>query len=178
MAGACFGLTPQDGGGARTRRRRRRLTNSLAQPPIHPLALSPSPCLQHRPGVCHHPRRGAARRQAHPHARPHRRARRPRRLVHQVGRRWRLAPAGTVAAAAAAAAAALAAAAAAARALGRSRAGPLLSCTVPFPTHAQSSFNACRFVQELEEVLAEACSKGCDAKIASGGGRMGVTMDR
>ena len=38
--------------------------------------------------------------------------------------------------------------------------------------------HACRFVGELEEVLAEACAKGCDAKIASGGGRMGVTMDR
>ena len=35
-----------------------------------------------------------------------------------------------------------------------------------------------RFIAELEEVLAEASAAGCDAKIASGGGRMGVTMDR
>ena len=33
-----------------------------------------------------------------------------------------------------------------------------------------------KFVAELEEVLAGL--QGCDAKIASGGGRMGVTMDR
>lgn len=36
-----------------------------------------------------------------------------------------------------------------------------------------------RFVSELEEVLAEVGKEhGCDAKIASGGGRMSVTMDR
>lgn len=35
-----------------------------------------------------------------------------------------------------------------------------------------------RFVQELEDVLAEVKAQGCDAAIASGGGRMGVTMDR
>lgn len=34
------------------------------------------------------------------------------------------------------------------------------------------------FTEELEGVLAEARAAGCDAKIASGGGRMGVTMDR
>ncbi len=32
-----------------------------------------------------------------------------------------------------------------------------------------------KFVEQLEKDLAEL---GCDAKIASGGGRMGVTMDR
>jgi 2,3-bisphosphoglycerate-independent phosphoglycerate mutase len=35
-----------------------------------------------------------------------------------------------------------------------------------------------KFVQQLEEVLKEVDAKGCDAKIASGGGRMYVTMDR
>lgn len=35
-----------------------------------------------------------------------------------------------------------------------------------------------QFVQQLEEVLKEVDAKGCDAKIASGGGRMYVTMDR
>jgi len=35
-----------------------------------------------------------------------------------------------------------------------------------------------KFISELEEVLKEATAAGCDAKIASGGGRMGVTMDR
>ena len=35
-----------------------------------------------------------------------------------------------------------------------------------------------KFVQELEGVLKEVDAKGCDAKIASGGGRMYVTMDR
>ena len=35
-----------------------------------------------------------------------------------------------------------------------------------------------RFIAELEAVLAEVSAAGCDAKIASGGGRMGVTMDR
>lgn len=34
------------------------------------------------------------------------------------------------------------------------------------------------FVEQLEKDLKEACAVGCDAKIASGGGRMGVTMDR
>lgn len=34
------------------------------------------------------------------------------------------------------------------------------------------------FVQELENVLSEVRNAGCDARIASGGGRMGVTMDR
>ena len=34
------------------------------------------------------------------------------------------------------------------------------------------------FVDELEKDLKAACAAGCDAKIASGGGRMGVTMDR
>jgi 2,3-bisphosphoglycerate-independent phosphoglycerate mutase len=34
------------------------------------------------------------------------------------------------------------------------------------------------FVDQLEKDLKEACAAGCDAKIASGGGRMGVTMDR
>lgn len=34
------------------------------------------------------------------------------------------------------------------------------------------------FVQQLEEVLKEVGESGCDAKIASGGGRMFVTMDR
>ena len=35
-----------------------------------------------------------------------------------------------------------------------------------------------RFISELEAVLAELAEAGCDGKIASGGGRMGVTMDR
>ena len=35
-----------------------------------------------------------------------------------------------------------------------------------------------QFVQQLEDVLKEVNAKGCDAKIASGGGRMYVTMDR
>lgn len=35
-----------------------------------------------------------------------------------------------------------------------------------------------KFVAELEGLLSEVSAKGCDAKIASGGGRMGVTMDR
>lgn len=35
-----------------------------------------------------------------------------------------------------------------------------------------------KFVTELEEVLKEVSEKDCDAKIASGGGRMFVTMDR
>jgi 2,3-bisphosphoglycerate-independent phosphoglycerate mutase len=35
-----------------------------------------------------------------------------------------------------------------------------------------------RFVEELEAVLAQLRDTGCDAKIASGGGRMKVTMDR
>ena len=35
-----------------------------------------------------------------------------------------------------------------------------------------------RFVEELEGVLEELRAKGCDAQIASGGGRMHVTMDR
>lgn len=35
-----------------------------------------------------------------------------------------------------------------------------------------------RFVAELEAVLKEVSDKGADAKIASGGGRMNVTMDR
>ncbi|PNW82060.1 hypothetical protein CHLRE_06g272050v5 [Chlamydomonas reinhardtii] len=35
-----------------------------------------------------------------------------------------------------------------------------------------------RFVEELEAVLAELRGKGCDIAIASGGGRMQVTMDR
>lgn len=35
-----------------------------------------------------------------------------------------------------------------------------------------------QFVQQLEEDLAKLAGKGCDAKIASGGGRMRVTMDR
>ena len=35
-----------------------------------------------------------------------------------------------------------------------------------------------RFVEELEVDLAAVSADGCDAKIASGGGRMGVTMDR
>lgn len=35
-----------------------------------------------------------------------------------------------------------------------------------------------RFNTELEAVLAEVSSAGCDARIASGGGRMNVTMDR
>lgn len=35
-----------------------------------------------------------------------------------------------------------------------------------------------KFVKELEDVLAEVSAVGCDGKIASGGGRMGVTMDR
>lgn len=35
-----------------------------------------------------------------------------------------------------------------------------------------------KFVADLEAVLATLCSEGCDAKIASGGGRMQVTMDR
>jgi len=35
-----------------------------------------------------------------------------------------------------------------------------------------------KFTQELEAVLTELESSGCDAKIASGGGRMYVTMDR
>lgn len=35
-----------------------------------------------------------------------------------------------------------------------------------------------KFVAELEEVLAEVRAAGCDARIASGGGRMCVTMDR
>lgn len=34
------------------------------------------------------------------------------------------------------------------------------------------------FIQELEDVLSEVRNAGCDARIASGGGRMGVTMDR
>ncbi|RNF05815.1 phosphoglyceromutase [Trypanosoma rangeli] len=39
----------------------------------------------------------------------------------------------------------------------------------------KSSF---KFTDDLEAVLAEARKKGCDARIASGGGRMFVTMDR
>lgn len=35
-----------------------------------------------------------------------------------------------------------------------------------------------RFVKELEAVLKELRAEGVDARIASGGGRMGVTMDR
>lgn len=35
-----------------------------------------------------------------------------------------------------------------------------------------------RYVEELEADLAAVAADGCDAKIASGGGRMGVTMDR
>ena len=35
-----------------------------------------------------------------------------------------------------------------------------------------------KFVQELEDELAEMRNGGCDACIASGGGRMKVTMDR
>ena len=35
-----------------------------------------------------------------------------------------------------------------------------------------------KFVEELESVLKQVSEKGCDAKIASGGGRMFVTMDR
>ncbi|GAB4815974.1 hypothetical protein N2152v2_003020 [Parachlorella kessleri] len=35
-----------------------------------------------------------------------------------------------------------------------------------------------KFIEELEGVLKEVEGKGCDGKIASGGGRMGVTMDR
>lgn len=35
-----------------------------------------------------------------------------------------------------------------------------------------------KFVETLEEDLAKLMAMGCDAKIASGGGRMGVTMDR
>ena len=35
-----------------------------------------------------------------------------------------------------------------------------------------------KFIEELEAVLADVSASGCDAKIASGGGRMGVTMDR
>jgi 2,3-bisphosphoglycerate-independent phosphoglycerate mutase len=35
-----------------------------------------------------------------------------------------------------------------------------------------------KFIEELEGVLKELGEQGCDAKIASGGGRMGVTMDR
>lgn len=35
-----------------------------------------------------------------------------------------------------------------------------------------------KFTNDLEAVLAEVSAKGCDAKIASGGGRMHVTMDR
>lgn len=34
------------------------------------------------------------------------------------------------------------------------------------------------FVEQLEKDLKEVSASGCDAKIASGGGRMGVTMDR
>lgn len=35
-----------------------------------------------------------------------------------------------------------------------------------------------QFVEQLGNYLAELEKSGCDAKIASGGGRMGVTMDR
>lgn len=35
-----------------------------------------------------------------------------------------------------------------------------------------------KFVEQLEKDLAELESAGVSAKIASGGGRMGVTMDR
>ena len=37
-----------------------------------------------------------------------------------------------------------------------------------------------RFVEQLQQDLAaiEEANQGCDAKIASGGGRMRVTMDR
>eukprot|EP00672_Neobodo_designis_P017356 CAMPEP_0174828664 /NCGR_PEP_ID=MMETSP1114-20130205/1470_1 /TAXON_ID=312471 /ORGANISM="Neobodo designis, Strain CCAP 1951/1" /LENGTH=554 /DNA_ID=CAMNT_0016062387 /DNA_START=81 /DNA_END=1742 /DNA_ORIENTATION=- len=35
-----------------------------------------------------------------------------------------------------------------------------------------------KFAQQLEDVLKEVSEHGCDAKIASGGGRMHVTMDR
>ena len=35
-----------------------------------------------------------------------------------------------------------------------------------------------KFIQELEDVCKDVASLGCDAKIASGGGRMFVTMDR
>lgn len=34
------------------------------------------------------------------------------------------------------------------------------------------------FAETLEKELADLCGKGIDAKIASGGGRMYVTMDR
>ena len=33
-------------------------------------------------------------------------------------------------------------------------------------------------MEQLEKDLADLTKAGCDAKIASGGGRMGVTMDR
>jgi 2,3-bisphosphoglycerate-independent phosphoglycerate mutase len=35
-----------------------------------------------------------------------------------------------------------------------------------------------KFVQMLEDTLEELRKEGCDARIASGGGRMKVTMDR
>jgi hypothetical protein len=50
-----------------------------------------------------------------------------------------------------------------------------LSHTAVLSTQDGSSIG---FVDELEKDLKAACAAGCDAKIASGGGRMGVTMDR
>ncbi len=38
--------------------------------------------------------------------------------------------------------------------------------------------SALEYVQQLEAVLAELCTEGCDYRIASGGGRMQITMDR
>jgi 2,3-bisphosphoglycerate-independent phosphoglycerate mutase len=35
-----------------------------------------------------------------------------------------------------------------------------------------------KFMEQLQKDLAELEKKGCDAKVASGGGRMVVTMDR
>ena len=35
-----------------------------------------------------------------------------------------------------------------------------------------------KFVEQLEKDLSDLSKSGCDAKIGSGGGRMGVTMDR
>ena len=38
--------------------------------------------------------------------------------------------------------------------------------------------SALEYVAKLEDVLAELCTEGCDYRIASGGGRMQITMDR
>ena len=38
--------------------------------------------------------------------------------------------------------------------------------------------SALEYVEQLEAVLAELCTDGCDYRIASGGGRMQITMDR